>query len=92
MLFGRTEGITPALRGDLRDAGMLHLTAISGIHVGILVGTRHRRHDGRINRAPLVRLQQPSRSVDNKGVSLHSPQPRCQQHDRLSLLGPPRSS
>lgn len=37
MLFGQRAGIDPDLRRHLRDAGMLHLVAISGLHVGILV-------------------------------------------------------
>jgi competence protein ComEC len=38
MLLGDREGLAPDLRRTLRDAGMLHLVAISGLHVGILVG------------------------------------------------------
>ena len=41
MLLGERGGITPDLRLRLRDAGLLHLTAISGLHVGLLLWTAH---------------------------------------------------
>jgi competence protein ComEC len=37
MLLGERRSIDPELRRRLRDAGLLHLVAISGLHVGILV-------------------------------------------------------
>jgi len=38
MLLGERAGLDPDLRRSLRDAGLLHLVAISGLHVGILIG------------------------------------------------------
>jgi len=38
MLLGERSSLGPDLRMRLRDAGLLHLVAISGLHVGILIG------------------------------------------------------
>lgn len=38
MLLGEREGLPPALQRRLREAGLIHLVAISGLHVGLLAG------------------------------------------------------
>ena len=38
LLTGRREGLSPESRLDLRDAGMVHLAVVSGLHVGWIVG------------------------------------------------------
>ena len=38
MVLGRRDDIGPALRQEFADAGIAHLLAISGLHVGILAG------------------------------------------------------
>jgi competence protein ComEC len=39
MLLGDRAGLSPEIRRRLRNAGMIHLVAISGLHVGLLVLT-----------------------------------------------------
>ena len=41
MLLGDRGGLDPEQRRLLRDAGLLHLVAISGLHVGLLIVTLH---------------------------------------------------
>ncbi len=38
LVLGRRGGIDPALRKEFTDAGLAHLLAISGLHVGVLAG------------------------------------------------------
>lgn len=59
MLLGERAGLGKPVRQRLRDAGLLHLVAISGLHVGILALLLHGllARQGRLGRArPLLLL------------------------------------